>query len=232
MSRFSFDYRLKRSARRRTIGIRVAPDGVTVSVPSQLDQQEIDRVLRRKAGWIEQKLALFKQAGPLLEKQYIDGEPFDYLGRPLKLRILPASRGEVERIGEQLIVRLRRQADPTRQQAAVQRLLEQWYRQQALRLLDEKSRTLAARIGRPVGQVRVRRTRSKWGHCTHRGDLQYNWLILAAPEPVIDYLVAHEVSHLVHPNHSAAFWQQVETLCPDWKAQRDWLKRHGHTLVV
>ena len=78
----------------------------------------------------------------------------------------------------------------------------------------------------------MRFTRSKWGHCTSEGVLQYNWHIVLAPEPVVDYLVAHEVCHLRHLNHSAHFWALVASVCPDYQAQRDWLKANGRCLTL
>lgn len=89
---------------------------------------------------------------------------------------------------------------------------------------------LARQIKREVSDIRFRRTKTKWGHCTSRGVIQYNWLIMMAPRDIIDYLIAHEVSHLAHPNHSARFWQQVARLAPNYLQERAWLRENGHKL--
>ena len=99
-------------------------------------------------------------------------------------------------------------------------------------MLADKTRNRAAELGVTVGDIRLRLTRSKWGHCTRSGIIQYNWLIALAPESVVDYLVIHEVCHRRHLNHSRAYWQLVESLCPDYLRRRQWLKDWGHTLVL
>ena len=78
--------------------------------------------------------------------------------------------------------------------------------------------------------VTFRRTRTKWGHCCQDGTIQFNWLVMMAPPAVLEYLIAHETSHLRHLNHSKKFWETVGSLCPDYKQHRDWLSDHGHRL--
>jgi len=233
MSQPTPDYQLVRSSRRKTLAIRVSHTGVEVRAPHRVSLREIERFVRSRREWIEhhqQRLAQLPSPESL-QKQYQPGELFQYRGENYPLRIQKGARAGVSCADGQLQVTLgpRQSADSS---AVVKRLLEQWYRDRALAELSERSNQMAARIGRKPGTIRVRRTRSKWGHCTVQGDLQYNWLIMTAPDAVIDYLVAHEVSHLVHHNHSRAFWQQVGELCPDWKTQRDWLRRHGYQLQV
>lgn len=229
-----FDYQLIRSSRRKTLAIKVSPDGVEVRAPSWTSTAEINRFVAHRRQWVEQHLQRFSQlpSRESFEKQYTEGALFQYLNQDCRLHIQQGARHGVELTGDRLQVTLNQRQSTTDPSAVIQRLLQQWYRDQALAWLTPLSHQLAARVNRPVSNVKVRRTRSKWGHCTSRGELQYNWLIMAAPAEVIYYLVAHEVSHLVHHNHSVAFWQQVAQLCPDWKQQRDWLKAHGYQLQV
>ena len=226
------DYQLIRSNRRKTLAIKVSPTGVEVRAPQFVAKSDIEAFVHEKRHWIERHLQRFAAQPPqeTYEKCYTPGELFQYLGNDYPLALSHGKTASVQLTSTQLNVVLSNRMQGTASQ--VKRLLEQWYRHRALAVLSEKSHQQAARLGKSVGDIRVRRTRSKWGHCTIKGDLQYNWLIMAAPEAVIDYLVAHEVSHLVHHNHSPAFWQQVAMLCPDWKQQRAWLKQHGYTLRV
>ena len=83
-------------------------------------------------------------------------------------------------------------------------------------------------VGLLISLVSFRKTKTKWGHCSTRGIIQFNWLIMMAPNEVIDYLVAHEVSHLVHMNHSTDYWRVVSSLCPNYKIHRDWLRENEH----
>lgn len=88
----------------------------------------------------------------------------------------------------------------------------------------------AARLGRTYGRLTLRDTRGRWGSCTSRGDLMFSWRLIMAPDPVLDYVAAHEVAHLVQMNHSPEFWAVVERLYPDHAAARDWLRANGSAL--
>ncbi len=86
---------------------------------------------------------------------------------------------------------------------------------------------MAAQINRPFRRLTVRDTSSRWGSCSWQGDLSFSWRLILTPEPVIDYMVAHEVSHLAHMNHSSRFWRQVEELAGDVEEAKAWLREHG-----
>jgi len=92
--------------------------------------------------------------------------------------------------------------------------------------LGRRARIYAARIGRPLARVGVRDTRSRWGSCSAKGSISFSWRLVLAPEPVLDYVVAHEVAHLAEMNHGPRFWRLVRTLAPDCATPRAWLKRH------
>jgi hypothetical protein len=110
--------------------------------------------------------------------------------------------------------------------------LEHWYQQRARVTLTRKSRQWAKQIGVTPGQISLKLTRSKWGHCTRDGNLQYNRKIVTAPLCMIDYVVVHKVCHLEHHHHGPEFWALVERHCPDWRERREWLKMNGHLLEV
>ncbi|MGR3484995.1 MAG: M48 family metallopeptidase [Paracoccaceae bacterium] len=90
----------------------------------------------------------------------------------------------------------------------------------------------AAALGRAHGRITLRDTRSRWGSCTARGDLNFSWRLALGPVEVLDYVAAHEVAHLAHMDHSPAFWAVCERLCPDWRAHRAWLRAHGAGLMA
>lgn len=223
---------IRSSAKRKTIGLRVADGQLLVTKPSRVGRAEVMELLAEKSQWILQKLAQQQaRAEQVPQYHYDSGELLPWLGEDLLLQVVDGSRNSVERRGDELWVELSRRGTKPRLKR-VRELVQQWYQQQALLHLSERSQQMAAQIGHSVAAVKVKYTRSKWGHCTSGGELQYNWLILLAPAPVVDYLVAHEVSHLQHLNHSPAFWAQVAELCSDFKNLRNWLKHHGHTLVL
>jgi len=227
-----FSYEIKRSLRRRSMSIEVSCAQVVVRAPQFVALAELDAFVRSKSSWVQQKLAeqaQHLQALPV--RRYEDGASLPYLGSELRLIVRRHTVAQVIRQGQSLLVLMgsRSRLDEAEQ---VRRLVTGWYQQEALALLAEKTRLAAHRLGMRYGEVTVRATRSKWGHCTTRGDIQYNWQILLAPEPIVDYLVAHEVSHLVHHNHSPAFWAVVASLCPDYRQRRAWLKANGMYLTL
>lgn len=228
-----FDYSLRYSARRRTIGISVSIEGVQVAAPAGVSEAVILQFVAQKQDWVQRKLALFQQrAQEIPAPRYRQGERLPLLGEALALELAPGLKGGVQRQGGRLLVPTDPRWSESQRQPALQRRIHQWYREQAREHFTAASQGLANRMGLGFTEVRVRRTKSQWGHCTGKGVLQYNWLLLAAPRAVVDYVVAHEVCHLAQPNHSPAFWRLVESACPAYRAHRRWLKENGHRLVV
>jgi len=221
-------YRLVRSRRRKRLGLVLAETGVEVRIPERCAARHGHQFLQENIQWVRaQLLRADERAAQVPVYRYAFGEAFPWLGRRLPLR--RAARSGDSGIGDAIDLYTRhREPDAAQLQAALQRL----YQREALALLADKSERLAGRLGLEFASVRVRRTRSKWGHCSVRGELQYNWLVCLAPEPVVDYLVAHEVSHLRHHNHGGAFWQLVESVCPRHRELRRWLRDNGHRLVL
>ncbi len=97
--------------------------------------------------------------------------------------------------------------------------------------LTRRARLHAATIGRKVTRITVRDTKSRWGSCSAAGSLSFSWRLIMAPEPVLDYVVAHEVAHLIEMNHGPRFWKLVRTMVVDPDSQRAWLKRHRAELL-
>lgn len=219
-------YRLVRSPRRKRLGLVLAASGVEVRIPLRCAERHGHQFLQENIHWVRRQLSRAdERTAQIPQYRYAFGERFPWLGEDLPL--IRADKSVINAEGIFLHSRLR-EPDEKQLQAALQKL----YQREALALLAHKSEQLAASLGLQVSQVRVRRTKSKWGHCSIRGELQYNWLVCQAPEPVVDYLVAHEVSHLRHHNHSRAFWQLVESVCPEYRILRRWLRDNGHRLVL
>lgn len=108
--------------------------------------------------------------------------------------------------------------------------LEKWYRKEAAEVLCEKAAEFAGYLSVSFKELHIKDQKSRWGSCSSRGSLNFNWRILMAPEPVCDYVVIHELCHLRHMNHSADFWQLVAAFCPDYKQYRKWLRENGGLL--
>lgn len=230
-----FDYTLKRSSARRSVAVSIKSAEVSLSAPFNVCNRELHHWLTERRGWVLNKLqqqALRAQEVP--KRHYRSGDTVSYLGEDYPLEVVSAPRSALTFSLEQGFTVALGPAGKSKKSAAerVQALLQQWFRRRAQALLLDKTAYLCDQMQLEFTDMQLRRTKSKWGHCTSKGVIQYNWLILTAPESVIDYLVAHEVSHLRHLNHSRAFWALVGKVCPDFKQQKNWLQRNGHTLVV
>lgn len=101
----------------------------------------------------------------------------------------------------------------------------------ARRVIIEKVRKYAALMGVTYGKVTIKNQRSRWGSCSSKGNLNFNCLLMLAPDSVVDYVVVHELSHRIHMNHSKDFWLQVESIMPDYKEKEKWLKDNGAAIV-
>jgi predicted metal-dependent hydrolase len=123
--------------------------------------------------------------------------------------------------------------DKNRDNAALlKQLLINWYQQQASRILTDKTLHYARIIGVTPRTIVVKTFKARWGSCSSRHDIQYNWKLMMATEAVIDYVVIHELCHILHHNHSAQFWQAVARYLPDYQQCRNWLKLHGQELTI
>jgi predicted metal-dependent hydrolase len=230
---FGFEFSIARSARRRSISIEIRQAQVVIRAPVNVAQSVLISFLQQKAAWVRTKIAEQQQMLATLPepRRYAQGSEVPFMGETLTLVIGRGPRAAIARIDQQLHIILSVRARLT-DEAQIRQLLSRWYQQQALTILTRKTTELTRAMGLICSHVSIKATRSKWGHCTSRGAIQYNWQILLAPEAIVDYLVAHEVSHLRHQNHSADFWSLVASICPTFKADRAWLKAEGAHLSL
>lgn len=227
-------YRLRRSDRRRTIGIAVDGAGVIVSAPSALEEGHIEAVLRTRAPWILRQLESRKEAeGPRSPHEFVSGEGHLYLGHQYRLSVDadPAPRaGSVLLSGTTLQVRLAKDVARADRPAAVRRLLEAWYRARAREKVPERVQIYAERAGLAPPRVVICQQALRWRSCGPSGVLRFNWQLVMAPLSLIDYVIAHELCHLHVPSHSPAFWRWLGILLPDFAARRERLRRVGASL--
>lgn len=232
-SELGFEFTIARSPRRRSISIEIRKAQVVVRAPMGVAQSLLLDFLHQKAVWVrakisEQQQTLAIQAEP---RSYAQGSQIPLMDETLVLVLGRGPRAAIVRIGQHLHLILSQRSRMS-DEAQIRQLLSRWYQQQALTILTRKTTDLTSVMGLVCTQVSIKATRSKWGHCTSRGAIQYNWQILLAPEAIVDYLVAHEVSHLRHHNHSADFWALVASVCPTFKSDRAWLKTEGAHLSL
>jgi len=221
------NYQLRRS-RRRTLAVYVRDQQVEVRSPWHMRKGDIEQFVEQQADWIQRQLQ--QQAKQAAEKLAIaHGASIWYKARECRLVFVDGAVPGVEVDNREIRIRGRHLADDPARAAEI---LRRWLMQQAQDWLAPRTQALVNHMGLQdrFHEVVFRKTRSKWGHCTAEGRIQYNWLIMLAPDAVIDYMICHEVCHLVHMNHSREYWQLVARYCPDYSCYKGWLQAHGHRL--
>ncbi|GAB6043441.1 M48 family metallopeptidase [Endothiovibrio diazotrophicus] len=210
-------YRLLRDPRRKRLCLMVGRDAeVEVRVPPRAGRREIERFLGDHLDWLRDRLGQARRARSA-RPRLADGAILPLFDEQLELVVRSAARRRVVRQGGRLLVEYREVEE-------LEELLEGWYRRQARRLLGARVEALAACTGlRPAG-LAIRGQRTRWGSCSSRGRLNLNWRLLFAPSVAVDYVVIHELCHLAHMNHSAAFWALVARFDPDYLAHRKLLR--------
>lgn len=213
-------YTLKRSSRRRSIGLRIDDRGLTVSMPLRASERWLHSVLQDKAGWVVAKLDGWQQCKPS-ETRWAEGESIPFLGELLTLRVqqnlfaAPAQRRDRE---------LWMFVVDDHDAAHIEQAVSHWYRQEAGQLFTRRAAHYASLLNVTPCAVKLSSAKTQWGCCTARGAVRLNEQLIRLPLRLIDYVVVHELAHLREMNHSAAFWEVVESVCPDYLRLRRELK--------
>lgn len=208
---------LRPSRRAKRIILRIDPVGaVTLVVPRRTSRDEAVAFARSKAEWLHDRLAALPQPVP-----FADGAELPLLGRSHRIRHEPDAHG-VRLVRNEIVV--------AGEDAHLPRRVLDFLRREARRECAERARRFARRVGQPIVRVSIRDPKSRWGSCSQKGHLSFSWRLILAPEWVLDYVIAHEVAHLVEMNHGPRFWRLVERLYPDSVRPREWLRRHGTRL--
>lgn len=217
-----------RTKRRKTASIKIIDGLVQAIVPDQLSDARVEELIQKRTPWIRRKLREQSQAVTPKPKEYVSGESFTYLGRNFRLKVLRGNDREVKLKGGYLEVGLPKKS----KDGDIRNALVEWYESHALERLIEKTNRYAGIMGVSPNSISVRDYKSRWGSCSSKGEISYNWRIIISPHHIVDYVVVHELCHLKHPNHSPAYWKSVKREISDYEVCRQWLKEQGSSLVI
>lgn len=227
----TIDCDIIKSKKRKTAEISIDQQGkVIIRVPQRMSLARAQELVQHKADWIIKHLEQRAALAPPLERRFVHGEQFLYLGRTLTLDVgdHTARSTACELQNDHLVIRVKHSMQEQAQIAEeVRKSLERWYREEAELLLSERSELYAVKFGFLYNSVTVRTQRKRWGSCDSRGNIRYNWKLIMAPVYLIDYVIVHELCHLREMNHSKRFWQLVEKILPDYQERRKQLKLQG-----
>ncbi len=211
---------------RKTLGITVLPTRqVQVKAPLDASIDRIKEKIRKRATWILKQQSFFLSFHPLTPpKKYISGETYLYLGRQYRLKIIQADKNDVKLKHGQLQVYTGEMNNSQR----IEYLILNWYARQARRKLNEYAGPWIDRFAKYAiapKEVEIRRMPKRWGSCSPKGRILLNSELIKAPRGCIDYVIVHELCHLIHPNHTAQFVHLLTREMPDWEKWKDRLEK-------
>lgn len=220
------DISIKRS-KRKTLSIFIERDGtVSALVPEDIASDKLEEVLITKEYQIHKNLAEWKQLNDrAVYREYVNGQSFMYSGRNYRLKLTDDSQGRLRFFrGKFLLGR-----DET---GKGKEYFTEFYKDRLRIKILPIIELHQAQLGVDVNDVKVMELQNRWASCTQTGKLHFHWKCMMAPTDVLHYIVVHELVHFNHLNHTAAFWNDVDKVIPDYQKQKEWLRVHGAGMDV
>jgi predicted metal-dependent hydrolase len=219
------EYEIKYS-KRKTLNITVERDRrIIVRAPENLSTEKIDEVVRSKRQWLLEKIR-HSQKYPFVNerKEFVSGETLMYLGRNYQLLVVDE---EFEGIHFNQRFKISR-----KNQGKANELFKNWYLEQALKKIKPLAKEYAKNLGVKYNEIKTSEMKYRWGSCTPNNNIIFNWRIIKAPMFVVEYLVAHELVHLLEENHTPVFWNILSVQVPNYSKAKNWLKKNGLLLEL
>jgi predicted metal-dependent hydrolase len=208
---------------------------VEIKAPTGTPASFIHDLTEKKVTWIVKRLRVLDSMDYLhTERNYHEGEVFFFLGTPFTLSVNPDTvvTGGIRQDERNLIVSIPRSLPGPDHPHYIRKLVQDWYRDQASRIIGEKIQEYARVLDVEPPPFRLRNVRRRWGSCNHENNLNFNIRLAMAPIGLVEYVVMHELCHIRHKNHSRVFWESLRDVMPDCRERRDRLKREGHRYVL
>jgi len=219
----AFDFPLKviKSPRAKRLTLRIdSKDRLAMlSLPPRCTQKQAISFIEKHQDWVIESLSKLPQM-----QRFSSGQQISLFGKNIIIQHAPEKRWGARVENGVLYV--------SGSSEFTHRRVKDYIKKQAQKTFLNLSQKLAKKINCQVNDVVIKDTKSRWGSCSSLNNINYNWRLALAPQEVIDYIVAHEVSHLAHQDHSEEFWECVASLCPNYQKGQDWLKQHGKELYV
>jgi len=217
----TFTYTTKFSEKRKTLGLVVERDkSVVVLAPQGTNRETLDAFVEKRRFWLYEKINHTPKLGVLSpETPFISGKAIPYLGKNYKLDVTEDLMDGIAFKGKFLISRQNLQDGKA--------ILEAWYKDKAKQKIVPLVARYAGHLGVAYNAIFISDLKYRWGSCTLKGNLNFNWRLIKAPQFVINYVVIHELAHLLELNHSERFWNIVKVQMPNYLEAKEWLREHG-----
>lgn len=219
---FTLEYSLAFS-KRKTLGITVHPNGkVIIKAPLDAQKEKIEQKIRKRISWILRQQNYFRSFGEATPKRrFISGESHLYLGRQYRLRISDGTKNEVSYKGHYFEVECT-------DRKKVEKLMQDWYHARAkikFAEIAEPVLSVFENLNASPSGIYIKQMENRWGSCTRSGKIILNSELIKAPRPCIEYVITHEMCHLLHPNHTKEFFNLLSNIMPDWEKWKNKLER-------
>lgn len=223
-------YTLKTSQRRKTLSISVDQDGVSVISPSEISFGKIESTLHKKARWIIKQISDFSEMNTnVSQRNFLSGEKLPYLGRHYRLKIIKTDKVKpsFRFFQGRFVAELSKDIPEDDYRNLLYPLYVDWVKQKAYGFTHDRLQRFTLKLQQEPQKVVIKEQEQRWGSCTPAGTILLNWRIFLAPTSIIDYVLAHELVHLKHMNHSKEYWDTLRMLLPDYEQRKEWLRING-----
>ena len=201
----------------------VEHDGtLTIRAPMRAPQALIQQFIQEKEKWIARTQKKLRSVVQTPARQYVDDETFPFLGSPFDLKLVRPQRPSLQFDNGFTLSRTAQKRGAS--------TFTRWYKERAYEVITERVAKYAKQYSFTPKQVKITSAKTRWGSCSPNGTLNFTWRLVMAPLDVIDYVVVHELVHLRVKDHSSKFWKVVESIYPEYKKQRKWLRENGEKL--
>jgi len=227
-----------KSSARKTLSISVERDGsVIVAAPREVTADAITKYVRSKRLWIHQKLSLKSQRNKeKVQREFVNGQGFLYLGKSYRLKLLKDGNNDTavpkSKLPGQLHFHRGYFELPETELSRAREHFIDWYKKRTEELLKTRIPRYAERVGAEVKIFRVLDLKNRWASYGTKGTLNFNWRSVMAPIWVFDYILVHELAHMIQKGHTKEFWQIVGRVMPEYQEYAAWLQEHGAEMNV
>ena len=218
-------------SKRKTSVLYIVGDELQIRVPNRVRDRKIVEILETKERWIRNKVIQLQNQRITNKREFISGESFSLFGRNLYLKVLEGGKVGTQLIDDYLITTVRTSEIGDLRKSRIKTYLEKWYIHEAYQKLEEKVMRYSKIIRVSPREIKVRNYKTRWGSCDNKGRLTFNFHLIKAPHEIVDYVVIHELCHMIQPNHSKFFWNEVARFDPSFKNHKKWLKLNGANLI-